>query len=254
MWHLVNAFYEKITSRVAVGDALSEGYTVANGTKEGSRLSPLLYICFVDLLLHEMEAKGLGYSLETCEGWSMYCGMLGYCDDLCGLPRDVEDAQLMLDVAGGFMEEHMCWFGHDKTACMVVRPEPDLPSYPGRFSLTQKGMKDKAGNIQVAVRVVTEYEYLGLLFHDSGSFAKHIEENVGPTVRRRLWSLASTVTSHDVLSPGTGLQFIGALVMSYVRYSCAIWGKSMWYPARVVSTKTGGGNSTNAGGSRQYQW
>ena len=49
MWHLVNAFYDKITSRVAVGDTLSEGHTVANGTKEGSRLSPLLYICLIDL-------------------------------------------------------------------------------------------------------------------------------------------------------------------------------------------------------------
>jgi hypothetical protein len=207
MWHLVNAFYEKITSRVAVGDTLSEGYTVANGTKEGSRLSPLLYICFVDLLLHEMEAKGLGYSLDTCGGWGMYCGMLGYCDDLCGLPRDVKDAQLMLDVAGGFMEEHMCWFGHDKTVCMVVRPDPDLPSYPGRFSLTQKGMKDKAGNIQMGVRVVTEYEYLGLLFHDSGSFAKHIEENVGPQFAKDcgVWQAQLHLMTFSLQVPGYSL-------------------------------------------------
>jgi hypothetical protein len=67
---------------------------------------------------------------------------------------------------------------------MVVRPDPDLLPYPGRFILTQRAMKGKAGNVQAKVKMVTDYEYLGLPFYDSGSFAKHIEEKVIPTVRR----------------------------------------------------------------------
>ena len=64
-------------------------------------------------------------------------------------------------------------------------------------------MEDKKGVSQKEVRVVTEYEYLGVLFTDTGSFQKHIGETVLTKVKRRLWGLASTVVNHDILSPDT---------------------------------------------------
>lgn len=70
------------------------------------------------------------------------------------------------------------------------------------------------------------------------------------------------MVNHDILSPDTSLHFLGSGVMSYVRYSCAIWGQTRWFkrkgseaggteePAAVNSEATATTGEQEAGSSR----
>ena len=55
----------------------SDSFTVANGVKQGSVISPLLFCIYVDNLFSELSMLGLG-----CHVGSEYAGAFGYADDV----------------------------------------------------------------------------------------------------------------------------------------------------------------------------
>ena len=71
---------------------------------------------------------------------------------------------------------------------------------------------------------VTQYKYLGVLLHHSGSLATHVEKIVQPAVVSKVAALAASVITRDVLTPLLSMKMLDVDVLSYVRYSCALWG------------------------------
>ena len=72
-WRMIKSMYQHITTRILTGKADSDldpeeiealYYDVNTGVREGSTLSPLLYILFIDGLLDELR-KRLGVHLTT---------------------------------------------------------------------------------------------------------------------------------------------------------------------------------------------
>lgn len=154
----------------------------------------------------------------------------------------------MFGITGDWAWSHMIRYGLEKTGITVFNPDPDLPSYPGRLELIQRAMVDKNGNESRAVPVLSMYEYLGLLLDEYGELAEHILQEVLPEVRRRLWARSSTIATHDILAPEASLRFIDSGVLSVARYSCAIWGRSRWFPVSRVNTRV---RIAPAGGTRR---
>ena len=237
LWKLVAAYYENNTSAVRLGTHTADPYEVQNGVKEGSLLSPLLFIIFIDELLVAIKNRDLGYRFTDSHGTTTWCGMLGYADDLVAIPRDVQDAQQILDICGDFAADHMISFNHSKTVAFLMRPAPDLPSYPGALQLTLREKRDSAGNLHPRLLVVRSYEYLGVLFSDTGSFLSHIRDKVLPIVEGKLRSASSTVVNHDVLNPEIALAVLNMDVLSYVRSTIAVWGTSLWCPNQPAQLK-----------------
>ena len=52
-------------------------FSIVNGTRQGSVLSPALFAVYMDELLVELWALGVG-----CHVADMFLGALGYCDDI----------------------------------------------------------------------------------------------------------------------------------------------------------------------------
>ena len=71
------AVYEDQYAWVKWGGARSRMFTIRNGTRQGSILSPALFAVYLDELLQELRSLGVG-----CYVAGMYCGAVGFCDDI----------------------------------------------------------------------------------------------------------------------------------------------------------------------------
>ena len=106
-WRMVTAMYEKITTRVLTGhedeippsEMESLYYEVNTGVREGSILSPLLYILFIDGMLKDLRDSGYGVTLRNRNsGQRTWVGALMYADDLAIQAKSPGELQLMLDI------------------------------------------------------------------------------------------------------------------------------------------------------------
>ena len=56
-WRVINAFYVDTAARVHLGSELSDIFFLRRGVKQGSVLSPLLFLLVIDSLLADLESK-----------------------------------------------------------------------------------------------------------------------------------------------------------------------------------------------------
>ena len=89
-------------------------YSVVDGLREGSSLSPTLFNVFIDLFLHRIRQLGLGAAVRLRSGARIWAGALAYADDIVLLADSPEELQQLLDAFGG-----------SKTDARRRRPMPD---------------------------------------------------------------------------------------------------------------------------------
>ena len=77
-WEVLENWYTNSTSRVRVyNQLLSEPFTIERGVKQGSVLSPTLFLIVMDQLLKQLKENN--YGLSVCQ---TYAGAAIYADDL----------------------------------------------------------------------------------------------------------------------------------------------------------------------------
>ncbi len=81
-WRVLKSWYEGAVGQVRLDGTLSEAFEVNRGVKQGSVLSPTLFLLIMNPLLQELEASGLGLALHmqmTSELWlAVKSPMLGW--------------------------------------------------------------------------------------------------------------------------------------------------------------------------------
>ena len=69
MWRLLNSWYEGGSCQVKLDGRLSGSYSVERGVKQGSVLSPALFLLVMVPLLRQLQASGVGLSVNNfCAG------------------------------------------------------------------------------------------------------------------------------------------------------------------------------------------
>ena len=113
--------YEEQYAWVRWGGSRSCTFSIVNGTRRGSILSPALFALYVDELLVELRALGIG-----CKVADVYMGAVGFCDDLLLLAPTRDGMQIMLDICQRFAKRFNLKFSTDpnpaksKTKCIFV--------------------------------------------------------------------------------------------------------------------------------------
>ena len=64
MWRLLKSWYEEGSCQVKLDGKLSQSFPVGRGVKQGPVLSPALFLLVMDSLLRQLQASGLGLTIN----------------------------------------------------------------------------------------------------------------------------------------------------------------------------------------------
>ena len=65
MWRLLKSWYEGGSCQVKLDGRLSDSFHVERDVKQGSVLSPALYLLVMDPLLRQLQVSGVGLSINS---------------------------------------------------------------------------------------------------------------------------------------------------------------------------------------------
>eukprot|EP00732_Lithocolla_globosa_P000619 Lithocolla_globosa_v1_NODE_218_length_5069_cov_37.778620.p1 type:complete len:764 gc:universal NODE_218_length_5069_cov_37.778620:2423-132(-) len=153
-WLLFQRWYDGFCSSVRLGGGeLTDPFQVLAGTRQGSILSPLFFLSFMNCLVHALVDSGIGLTIleDTLPA-------LLVADDVVLLADSEHHLQLLLDVASQFSSRWgVCFHLHPsgKKTCAVVFPPDGLSIQHPAVWLSG-----------VRVPVGSRYRYLG--FHLDG--------------------------------------------------------------------------------------
>ena len=104
---MVEVMYERTKGRVVVGSGLSEEFPVNIGLRQGSALSPLLFIMVMEMISRKISTKDILRKMM-------------YADDLAIIAESKQDLQEVLEEWKGVFEKHGLRMSLEKTEVMWV--------------------------------------------------------------------------------------------------------------------------------------
>ena len=113
MWRLLKSWYEGGSCRVKVDGVLSASFVVERGVKQGSVLSPALFLLVMDPLLRQLQASGLGLTVNR-----FYAGGFLHADDIRTLATSEESLQRQVALVDAFAKENFLRLNLSK--CEIV--------------------------------------------------------------------------------------------------------------------------------------
>lgn len=205
--NFIEKVYQNTTSAVWTGTELSDPFETKSGVKQGCLLSPQLFSLFLNDL-HECLEGGLYID-------DMNIRVLLYADDIVMLADDVNVLQKM----SNRLEEYCHTWGMEvnltKSEIMIFRNG-------GRISSKEKWKFNGE-----AVKIVSEYKYLGIILTPKMSYAKHVayKNDAAKVSINATWK--NFVGRRDV-SLCAKWKLFTAVTRSIQSYGAQVWGNS-WF-------------------------
>ena len=202
----VYAIYNNVECCVKVGGRLSKWFEVNQGLKQGCVLSPILFNMFINSLVTEIHALGIGVDIDGEK-----VAILLYADDVVLLAENEHDLQMLLDVLSNWCVRNSMTVNIDKSKVVHFR---------------NKSVNRTAVQFMIDMRrldVVDHYTYLGLLlteFLDYDMMAK----TVAKSAHRALGLLIAKSKKFGGFKYDTFTKLYDTLVGSVINYGAAIWG------------------------------
>ena len=131
--------YQEQRGRVKLAGKQSELFSLTNGTRQGSVLSPLLFSVYLDDLLVKLKNMSLG-----CHIKGFWVGACGYADDLILLAPCRDTLQNMIKVCEDYALEHNLEFSTNpvpsksKSKCIYFCGRTSRVRYPEPLELAGK--------------------------------------------------------------------------------------------------------------------
>ena len=181
LWRLLRLSYLQCFTAVLVNGKLSPWFQLFQGVKQGAILSMMLYICFINGLLHEVLESNLG---ATAMGVQL--GAIGYADDLAFITIDRHHMQLLVNMAYAYSCKWRFDFSPSKCAVMVFgKNTPTRPFVMGGDSLN----------------VVNAYVHVGIKLINNGIIPNIDIKKKIQACKRAFFSIIGTSLSKTTLSP-----------------------------------------------------
>ena len=168
MWRVIDSMYRSASSTVRLGAAMSQPVRIERGVAQGCPLSPLLYAIFADSLLEAVQTDTgeEGITVHGQQGLDA-CHLTGqsYADDMAAIATTAAGLQRIIDRVRAHSQEWE-WEANTKKSTTMVFGNPDILQ-------REEGTRWHWGEVELS-RVQT-MKYLGLHFHESGSWATQVD-------------------------------------------------------------------------------
>ena len=201
-WRLIKSWYDSPTSRVKHGNKLSSSFLVNRGVKQGSVLSPSLFLIVMNSLLQRMRDLNCGGSIH-----GTFIGTAVHADDV----RSIAPIQ---SVASQFSEIN------------DFVTSAGLKLNPSKLELIRisQSLKD---SVQVFIGdhvCVTKNSArcLGIQWQGNLSASESISTNISKA-RRAFFGLGSTGVFHGKLNPLSGSSIFETCIIPILLYGSETW-------------------------------
>ena len=224
-WFLVRALYQGATRRVRCGGVMSSSWEVQAGVMQGSVLSPLLFILYINVLATSLEGQGLGVTVagrQTC--------VVLYADDVVLLADRAQDLCALTTMAERALHDIFLRLSAAKSKVVVFRRRKGVGRLFGANLPTLEG---------VPVQEVPEMRYLGVPLRGQGSLKHVLEERVAALKRARGAVVGNLFCGRLQLGWSTLHKVIFPLVFSAVGYAAQVlpWTRGLLQGAESVQRR-----------------
>ncbi len=103
------------SAQVRWDSTTSYSFNISYDVMQGSVISPLFFMLYIDELIDKLEHSGYG-----CKIGNKYYGILIYADDIFLLSPSVYGLQKMLNICSSFANQNGLHFNVKKTQCNMV--------------------------------------------------------------------------------------------------------------------------------------
>jgi len=191
--HLIQAVistYSNSRVKINIGKFNSKPVAFPQGIKQGSVLSPILFIIYVNELLENLKQTKLGLTLTTTdEKITIPCLM--FVDDLLLIAKNTKELEEMMEILQTFLKSHYAIANEAKTKIMARRNTDKLKKWLRKNKLiTQDTLK-----------------YLGLTITLNNTWTEHTNTTV-EKIRNKHNSIKERGLQWKYLKPLTNINLI----------------------------------------------
>ena len=165
---LLAYWYTSQTFVIRWNNMLPDPFTVSNGVRQGSILSPTLFSIYLDSLSVKLSASGVG-----CTFNSKNFNHLVYADDTVLLAPSPKALQSLINICVSFANNHGLVYNEQKTKFMCLKPAGLTNIYVPNVELNGKTLE-----------LVKREKYLGFFVTDSFYDDEYIKNEIGNTYAR----------------------------------------------------------------------
>ena len=208
LWSVVDNLYSDMSSKIKWHGQLSEKFSIQQGVRQGSILSPHLYKMYVNPLLEELKRSAIGAHIGT-----IYVGTLAVADDFLFLSNCPDELQVMLNLSGSFSGERRYNIHPTKTTLV------------SRISTRLSRGEDINRQWFIGESIIgqkTETEHLGIIRSEKDENKLNINKRIS-LARRTLYALIKTgVHGCNGINPKTSFKIYQVYVLPRLLYGLEV--------------------------------
>ena len=202
-WRLIKSWYTNAKSVVKHGGKLSHPFCVSRGVRQGSVLSPMLFLIVMDTLLYQLHLSGHGLSMN-----GLTISSAAHADDIRSVNTTIDDLQSQGKLIEQFVQNNAVKLNTSKTELV---------------SFSTRGFHPE--DIQLAGQSIATQptaKCLGYWWHTNFSPVKSIQENICKA-RTAYFALGSIGAYQGLLNPLSGRSLFTTFVLPILLYGSDNW-------------------------------
>ncbi len=206
-YNTIKGIYRQAQCTVKLNGSMTDWFSSTQGTKQGGNLSPTCFSMYLNPLITEIKASGLGVTVNND-----IISVLAYADDLVLIAENSQDLQTIIDILHSWCLRWRLSVNIGKTKVMHFRPKTS--------PLTKIVFKYN----NLPIECVSEYKYLGVLMDEHMDFSK-TANLLANSAGRALGAVINKIRLNKDVGFNSFTTLIDNCVIPILCYGSGVWGQ-----------------------------